>query len=52
MIAEHVMQARAAGLPYVYLGYWVEGSAKMGYKRRFGPLEILTRRGWAAMGPA
>ncbi|MBB4658605.1 arginyltransferase [Parvularcula dongshanensis] len=49
MIAEHVLQAQADGLPYVYLGYWVEGSEKMGYKRRFSPLEVLTRRGWAAI---
>ena len=45
-IVEHVLHARALGLPHVYLGYWVEGSPKMDYKRRFGPLEMLTREGW------
>ena len=45
-ILDHVACAREMGLPYVYLGYWVEGSAKMDYKRRFGPLEMLGPRGW------
>jgi leucyl-tRNA---protein transferase len=30
----------------VYLGYWVEGSKKMGYKGRFLPQERLTPHGW------
>jgi arginine-tRNA-protein transferase len=34
------------GLPHVYLGYWVEGSAKMGYKSRFTPQERLGPNGW------
>ncbi len=49
MIADHVRLAKEWGLPYVYLGYWVDGSAKMDYKRRFKPIEILTREGWARM---
>ena len=35
MILDHVRAARARGLPYVYLGYWVRGSDKMDYKVRF-----------------
>jgi len=46
MIIDHIRRARAAGLPYVYLGYWVEESPKMGYKARFRPQEHLGPRGW------
>ncbi len=46
MIIDHINRARALGLPYVYLGYWVEGSAKMEYKRRFLPQERLSADGW------
>jgi arginyl-tRNA--protein-N-Asp/Glu arginylyltransferase len=45
----HVQRARELRLPYVYLGYWVAGSAKMAYKARFRPLEQLTVEGWQAM---
>ncbi|MBH0239900.1 arginyltransferase [Methylobrevis albus] len=46
MILDHVRRARARGLPYVYLGYWVEGSHKMDYKIGFRPQEHLMPRGW------
>ena len=46
MILDHIAAARARALPYVYLGYWVEGSDKMDYKARFRPLEALGREGW------
>ena len=46
MILDHVETARARGLPYVYLGYWINGSDKMEYKARFRPLEMLTTQGW------
>ncbi len=46
IILEHVEHAKALNLPYVYLGYWIEGSRKMAYKSRFLPQERLTRHGW------
>ena len=46
MILDHVRSAQKAGLPYVYLGYWVRGSDKMDYKIRFTPLEALGQNGW------
>jgi arginine-tRNA-protein transferase len=46
MILDHIVRARKMGLPYVYLGYWVEGSRKMAYKARFTPQEHLGAQGW------
>ena len=46
MILDHISGARAAGLPHVYLGYWVNGSRKMNYKIRFLPQEHLGAKGW------
>ena len=46
MILDHIERAREMGLPHVYLGYWVEGSRKMGYKSRFTPQERLGMNGW------
>ncbi|APE45403.1 arginyltransferase [Sulfitobacter alexandrii] len=46
IILDHIEIARAAGLPYVYLGYWVPGSPKMGYKARFSGLEIYLGGQW------
>lgn len=46
MILEHIEYARRLGLPFLYLGYWIEGSRKMNYKTRFQPQERLTSHGW------
>ncbi|MEY8842227.1 arginyltransferase, partial [Cribrihabitans sp. XS_ASV171] len=35
--------------PYVYLGYWVPGSSKMGYKARFSGLEVYFKGAWRPM---
>lgn len=51
IILDHIRHADAIGLPYVYLGYWVEGSACMQYKIRFRPLERLGREGWERFDP-
>ncbi len=51
IILWHVRQAQAEGLPYVYLGYWIQASRKMAYKARFRPLEQLTAAGWRPLDP-
>jgi arginyl-tRNA--protein-N-Asp/Glu arginylyltransferase len=46
MILDHILHAAELGLPHVYLGYWVKGSPKMEYKRRYTPLEVLDGDRW------
>ena len=45
-----VALARDWGLPYVYLGYWIEDCRKMSYKSGFRPLEQLRDGRWQALG--
>ncbi|WP_226780801.1 arginyltransferase [Oceaniglobus trochenteri] len=49
VILDHIEIARNAGLPYVYLGYWVPGSPKMGYKAKFSGLEVYVGGQWQKM---
>ncbi len=48
-ILQQVELARRRGLPWVYLGFWIEGHPKMDYKRRFRPLQIRTGEGWQTL---
>lgn len=42
--------ARQHGLPYYYLGYWVDGCGAMEYKRNFRPNQILQTDGaWRSL---
>lgn len=41
-----IQQARQLGLPYAYLGYWIEKSPKMAYKASFKPHQILQQGHW------
>ncbi|MEM9704824.1 MAG: arginyltransferase, partial [Pseudomonadota bacterium] len=49
MILDHVRLANELELPYVYLGYWVDGSPKMAYKEQYAPMEMLVSGKWVAM---
>jgi leucyl-tRNA---protein transferase len=51
IILDHITRAARAGLPYVYLGYWVEDSKRMAYKARYRPLERLGPHGWHRFEP-
>ncbi|WP_298134821.1 arginyltransferase [Acidiferrobacter sp.] len=49
-IVWQIAEARRRGLPFLYLGYWVEGSRKMAYKARFKPLEAYRGGHWSPLG--
>jgi len=49
LVRQLVDRVRRTGGRYVYLGYWIAQSPKMGYKTRFRPLEALGPGGWAAL---
>ena len=46
MILDHIERCENLDLSYLYLGYWVEESPKMAYKKEFTPAEVLTPQGW------
>ena len=49
IILDHIEIARAAHLPYVYLGYWVPDSPKMAYKAGFAALEVYRGGEWVSL---
>ena len=44
-----IHEARRLGLPWVYLGYWIEACAKMRYKSNFSPLEAYRNSRWSTL---
>ncbi len=48
-ILEQIAECRRRGLPYLYLGYWIEESDKMRYKADFRPAEVLTDGTWSPL---
>jgi arginine-tRNA-protein transferase len=51
MVLTLIERARAAGVPHVYLGFWIADCQKMAYKSRFRPLEAYTPIGWQPLDP-
>ncbi|MCZ4351453.1 arginyltransferase [Roseovarius aestuarii] len=49
LILDHIEIARETERPYVYLGYWVPGSPKMGYKAAYSGLEVYVGGTWERM---
>ncbi|HYW93943.1 MAG TPA: arginyltransferase [Gammaproteobacteria bacterium] len=49
-ILYQIEEARRRGLPWLYLGFWIAGHAKMGYKTDFRPVELRTGQGWVRYG--
>ncbi|AEQ97571.1 putative arginyl-tRNA--protein transferase [Xanthomonas oryzae pv. oryzicola BLS256] len=45
-ILQQIQWAQRERRAHVYLGYWIEGHAKMNYKRRFSALEAYDGRHW------
>ena len=41
-----IEQVKQLSLPHLYLGYWIAGSDKMGYKAGFGPNQLLHDGVW------
>ena len=48
-ILQQVELARRRRIPWLYLGFWINGHPKMDYKRRFQPLQIRSADGWEAL---
>ena len=49
IILSLIEHSRANGEEFVYLGYWIEDSKTMAYKKRFSPLQALTPSGWTLL---
>lgn len=41
-----IQQCQRMGLPWLYLGYWIQQSRKMSYKSRFRPWQIYQNDQW------
>lgn len=49
-ILQQIEWARRMPVPHLYLGYWLDGHAKMGYKQNYQPLELLHDGQWRRHG--
>jgi arginyl-tRNA--protein-N-Asp/Glu arginylyltransferase len=48
-ILKEIELAKQAGLPHVYLGYWIENCQKMSYKNNYQPLEGFIDGQWSIL---
>lgn len=46
-----IEEAKRLGLPYVYLGFWIENCQKMAYKIQYQPLQGLVNQHWQVLEP-
>lgn len=51
-ILKQIEYAKALGIDYVYLGYWVPHSKKMNYKSQYIPFEVLIDGQWRRLNRA
>jgi leucyl-tRNA---protein transferase len=49
-VLTQIQRAKAAGLAYLYLGFWLDGHPKMHYKAGFSGLEVRHDGQWCAYG--
>ena len=45
-ILNQLRLAQEHALPFLYLGFWIDGHPKMHYKTRYRPLEVLRDGAW------
>jgi leucyl-tRNA---protein transferase len=50
-ILTQIQWALREQLPYLYLGYWIEGHPKMNYKIEYQPIETLRNGRWSRVEP-
>ena len=48
-ILQQIELCRRAGLPYLYLGYWIRDSRKMRYKIDYRPVELYLDGRWSTL---
>lgn len=46
MILDLIRRSATESCQFIYLGYWIGQSAKMAYKSRFTPIEVMGPSGW------
>ena len=51
LILRQIEEAKRTKLPYLYLGYWIDGCRKMSYKMHFLPQEHLIDGNWIDFVP-